>query len=123
MDRNSSPLLSAIIVAHCDSPNLRMALEFQREQTVSQRMELIVVTASGERLNLRQEELEGFWGIKIVETGSNRDAGLVKAAGVAAATAPLVAFIEDHSFPAPDCAQAFINAHYTGNSPSRVRSC
>jgi hypothetical protein len=91
-----------------------MALEFQRKQTVSQRMELIVVTASVERLNLPKEELEGFWGYKIVEI-STKDSGAAKARGVTAASAPLAAFIEDHSFPARGCAETLISAHSLGN--------
>ncbi len=114
MDGGASPLLSVIIVAHCDSPNLRMVLEFLRKQTVCQRIELIVVTASVERLNLPKEELEGFWGFRIVEI-STKDAGSAKAAGVTAASAPLVAFTEDHSFAAPGCAETFISAHSLGN--------
>jgi hypothetical protein len=50
-------------------------------------------------------------GSRVVEVGTMRSEGEAKAAGVRAARAPLVAFLEDHSFPERTCAESLIQAH------------
>ena len=107
--------LSVVVVGYCSSENFRMALDHLRSQTVSTLLELIIVTRSRKELNLASSNLEGFSNYKILEIGEFESEGAAKAAGVMAASAPLVAFTEDHSYPDPLWAEALINAHYKGN--------
>jgi len=107
--------LSVVVVGYCSSENFRMALDHLRSQTVSTLLELIIVTRSRKELNLASSNLEGFSNYKILEIGEFESEGAAKAAGVMAASAPLVAFMEDHSYPEPLWAEALINAHSKGN--------
>jgi hypothetical protein len=111
----ADPRLSVVLVAFCDSPNLRMALDHQRMQTIARQMELILVTSSKAQLKMVQGELEGFCGCSFIEMGHIEDEGSAKAAGVKAARAQLVAFTEDHSFPESGCAEALVRAHSRGD--------
>lgn len=107
--------LSVVMVGYCSSENFRMALDHLRSQTVSTLLELIIVTHSKKELNLASSNLEGFSNYKILEIGEFESEGAAKAAGVMTASAPLVAFMEDHSYPNPLWAEALINAHSKGN--------
>lgn len=107
--------LSVVVVGYCSSKNFRMALDHLRSQTVSTLLELIIVTHSRKELNLTSPNLEGFYNYKILEIGKFESEGAAKAAGVMAASAPLVAFMEDHSYPDPLWAEALVNAHSKGN--------
>jgi len=107
--------LSVVMVGYCSSENFLMALDHLRSQTVSALLELIIVTRSRKELHLAPSNLEGFSNYKILEIGEFESEGVAKAAGVMAASAPLVAFTEDHSYPDPLWAEALINAHSKGN--------
>src|SRR5204863_3919775 len=52
-----------------------------------------------------------FGGLRLVEANAGRSLSTARAAGVRAATTPLVVFTESHSFPEPDWAQALIDTH------------
>jgi len=107
--------LSVVMLGYCSSENFLMALDHLRSQTVSTLLEFIIVTRSRKELNWAPSNLEGFSNYKILEIGKFESEGAAKAAGVMAASAPLVAFTEDHSYPDPLWAEALINAHYKGN--------
>lgn len=115
MGVNASSQLSVIVLGYCNSENFRMALDHLKAQTISTLLELIIVTPSREGLNIAPSNLEGFSNYKILELGEFKSEGAAKAAGVMAATAPLVAFMEDHSYPEPLWAEALVNAHSQGN--------
>lgn len=109
------PQLSVILPAHCRSENFRLALARIRSQTISSRLELIIVVPSEEELHLEPEELAGLFSYKVLGIGPFQEGGKAKAAGVKAATASLVAFMEDHSYPHPGWAEALVRAHLKGN--------
>lgn len=115
MEGSLSSQLSVIVVSHCDSENFQMALRNLRAQTVSNLLELIIVTSSKKDLNLDSRKLEGLSNHKILEVRPFGSGGAAKAAGVMAASAPLVAFTEDHSYPERGWAEALIGAHRKGN--------
>ena len=107
--------LSVVMVGYFGSENFRMALDHLRSQTVSTLLEIIIVTRSRKELNLASTNLEGFSDYKILEIGEFESEGAAKSAGVMAASAHLVAFMEDHSYPEPLWAEVLINAHSNGN--------
>jgi hypothetical protein len=74
-------------------------------------MECVLVASSRKDVGKAAEGLKGLQSSKIVEVGTMRSEGEAKAAGVREAGAPLVAFLEDHSFPEKTCAEHFIEAH------------
>lgn len=115
MGNTLSPQLSVVVVGHSGSENFRMALERLQAQTVFNLLELIIVAPSRKELNLDSCKLEGFSSYKMLEIGPFASMGSAKAAGVMAASAPLVAFMEDHSYPEPGWAEALIEAHRKWN--------
>jgi GT2 family glycosyltransferase len=115
MEGGLSSQLSVIVVVYSDSENFRMALEKLRAQTVFNLLELIIVTPSIKGLNLDSSQFAGFSNYKTLELGPFESEGAAKAMGVKAASSPLIAFIEDHSYPEPGWAEALIEAHRKGN--------
>jgi hypothetical protein len=111
----SAPDLSIVLLAHRDSESLRGALRGLRGQSVSSQMECVLVVPSGQDVGAAAAALKGLNDTKIVEVGTMKSEGEAKAAGVRAAGAPLVAFLEDHSFPEETCAENLIEAHRRGD--------
>lgn len=107
----ASPEMSVILTTPDSYETIRGTVRKLREQTVADRLELIFVAPSSEELQLVEPDLEGFRSFQVVEAGTVRSVAAGNAAGVRAANAPIVAFAEDHSYPAPDWAAALIAAH------------
>lgn len=105
------PLVSAVIVVHDRSDLLPVVLENLALQTIAQAMEIILVAESREELSPAIGDAHRFFSLNIVEAGDIRETGPAKALGVDAARAPLVMFLEDHSFPDPGCAEAMVARH------------
>lgn len=79
-------------------------------QTARERLELVVVAPDG--AGVVAAGGEGTVGaVRRVPADSGRSLAVARAAGVRAATTPLVAFTETHAFPEPGWAQALIDAH------------
>jgi hypothetical protein len=57
-----------------------------------------------------------FHSVRFAEIGTFGSFAVARAAGVAAASAPYVAFNEDHSFPDPGWAEALLEAHRRGST-------
>jgi hypothetical protein len=68
----------------------------------------VLVVPSAQGANIDRAELDTFCGIHIVEIGDMSSTARARAAGVQRAAAPVVAFVEDHSFPAKGWAEALI---------------
>lgn len=69
---------------------------------------------SREGLGLIESELTEFHTFRVVEVGEIKLPSQAKAVGVLKATAPILAFAEDHCYPDPDWAAALIAAHQQG---------
>jgi hypothetical protein len=79
-------------------------------QTEVDRLEIVIVAPAGAARGPLIEALEGSCRYRVVEHPADTLAEL-RAAGVRAATAPIVVFAEDHSYPAADWAGALIAAY------------
>jgi hypothetical protein len=106
-----APDLSVVLVAYRNSEPLRWTLERICRQSVSSRMECVLVTPSTADTAGISEMLKSLVCCRIVEAGPLKTAGEAKAAGVRAARAPLVAFLEDHTFPDEFWAESLMEAH------------
>lgn len=111
MGNTKSPAMSLVVVAPSSYDDIRETMEYLKAQSARDRLELVFVTPSTDRLNLDKHELKDFAEIRIVEIGPFDSVARARAAGVLAASAPVVALTESHSFPAPNWAQALIEAH------------
>ena len=105
-----------VLVAPDTFENQRATLRHLRAQSIHDRIEIVLVGPSTAALGLDAAALEGFHGHRIVEIDALRSNAQGLAAGARAASAPVVAFGEDHCFPAPGWAQALVAAHAKGHA-------
>jgi hypothetical protein len=82
-------------------------------QTARDQIELVIVAPSleGGKIDGDAPPLDRFQSVRLVEVGPITATGSAFAAGVRAASAPVVACAEEHSFPEPGWAAALIAAH------------
>lgn len=109
--RRPSPALSLVLVTPDDYATLRQIIRHIRAQTVRDRLEIVIVAPSMSGLELDEVELADFCAVRVVEVGPITSTAKARAAGIRAATAAVVGFLEDHSFPAPEWAEVMIDAH------------
>jgi GT2 family glycosyltransferase len=104
----AGPALSAVTVVSSQRARAERTLAGLAEQTVVDRIESVVVDA-GPRgtapLTVPENLRVSYLSRPGIAHGADR------AEGVAAAAAPIVALIEDHAVPAPEWAEALIEAH------------
>ncbi|HKH90249.1 MAG TPA: Gfo/Idh/MocA family oxidoreductase [Gemmatimonadaceae bacterium] len=106
------PLISIVVVFARRFEALRRTLTHLRAQTIADRIELIVVAPSTYAMRGRRErDTVGFHSVREVIAGEILNVDKAGALAVHAATAPIIAFIEDHAFPAPDWAELVVEAH------------
>ena len=111
---DEGPSLSVVVVTPDRVSTVRKTLRHLRSQSIRGRMEVLIVAPSREGLALDESELRGFFGHKVIEVGHMRSTARARAAGVRAAKADVVAFAEDHAFPAPGWAEALVERHAEG---------
>jgi hypothetical protein len=104
--------ISVVLVTPAGFEPILRTISHLRSQTAQDRIELVIVGRSALRRDeLPGGELDGFAGLQLVEAGSFPSTGTAFAAGVRAASAPIVACAEEHSFPERGWAAALIEAH------------
>ena len=102
------PQLS-IILATDSFQTIRPVLERLRAQLLKDVLEVVLVTPAPVEMEAARACLEGFAAVRIVQDPVH-DLAPARAAGVRAATAPLVFIGETHSFPHPDFAGPILSA-------------
>ncbi len=111
MSARSFPEMSVVIVQPDHCPTIRETVKHLRKQTLSDRLELMIVAPSAAEIGLTESEREGFWAVRVIAVGERFSRGRARAVGVHEAMAPVVAFIEDHAYPASGWAEALLEAH------------
>lgn len=109
MDRSARPAMSVVLSSPDTFQTIQATWRHLRAQSSAHQLEIVIVAPSAARLGAVPDD--GFWGVRVIETGSLRSVGAANAAGVRSARAPVVALAEDHSFPEPGWADALIRAH------------
>ena len=111
--------ISIVLVAGSGWKNATRTLDHLRSQTVASAMEVLVVCAKSE-IRANDHRDHPFQSLVIVPVERISARGTAAAAGMRAASAPLIGLIEDHSFPAPNWAEELIAAlggHWDGVGP------
>jgi glycosyltransferase involved in cell wall biosynthesis len=114
MDMSGSPAMSVVVITPDSYETVRKTIRHLRAQRVRDRLEIVLVAPDAGKLAADEKELRDFQGLRVVEIGDMLSTARARAAGVRAASAPIVAFVEDHAFPAPGWAEALIGAHQNG---------
>jgi hypothetical protein len=110
------PALSSILITPDDYGAITKTMQHLRAQTIAKQIELVIVAPRADGLHIPPEVEASFYSVKVVEITALGSLAVARAAGVAAATAPVVAINEDHSFPEPGWAAALVDAHRRGYS-------
>jgi len=100
----NEPQLSVIVITVDDGRTVATTLRHLRAQTAWDQLEIVVVAP-------QPVAVAGFRWVRSVVAEVGRSTAAARAAGVRAATTPVVAFVEDHSFPEPGWAAALLMAH------------
>ena len=111
MKQLDQPAISVILITPDTYDTVARVVSCLQVQTARERIELIIVGAERDNLLIKQEQLTAFSRYRIVTIGEIRSSAFARAAGARKATAPLVGFVEDHAFPAPDWAEHLIKEH------------
>lgn len=107
----SAPAMSVILVTPDRYETIRRTIHSLRRQDARGRLEIVIVAPDTEAMDIDENELRDFAAVRRVSTGQVMSVGKANAAGVRAASAPVVALGEDHSFPEPGWAEALLEAH------------
>lgn len=103
--------LSVVIVAPYGAASVRRLLQYLAQQTIRDRMEIVLVASSEQALGLDRALVAPFGGHQIVEVGPIAALNVPRVAGIQAARAPIVVLTEDHCFPAADWAESLLRSH------------
>ena len=85
-------------------------VEHLQAQTVRERLEIILLSPSAEALDDLRRDLSVFGSYQLILHAASRNLAAARAEGIRRARSPLVAHAEDHCFPEPAWAEAFIEA-------------
>lgn len=107
---NDAAEMSVVLVTD-NYRTIRRVVSRLREQTVQDKLELVIVIPSDQRDASEESKLTGFASVRFAELPSIHPVPSARAAGIRAATAPIVFLGETHSFPHPEFAQALLEAH------------
>ena len=108
------PTLSAILVTRDHWSTLSRALACLQRQTAAAQLEVVVVAPRAAHLGVPPEAAAGLHSLQLVEVDAIHNREQAGAAGVRAARAPFVVFVEDHVYAAPDWAAALSAAQAGG---------
>lgn len=106
-----APDLSVILITPDSFETIRRTVECVVRQDVRSRIELVIVAPSDAAINVDQDLIAPLAGVQVVRLASLTPTGPARAAAIRAARAPIVAFGEEHCFPAPGWAEALLEAH------------
>jgi hypothetical protein len=107
------PDLSVVIVTRDDFRSIARSVAHVLAQTAADRIELVIVAPSTSESGVDPPALieGGLRDARVVSAGRVRSRGRAAALGVRASRGPIVAFVENHSYPAPRWAESLLAAH------------
>jgi hypothetical protein len=108
---SAMPAMSVVVITPDRYETVRKTIRHLKMQKICGDLEIIIAAPSAHALELEDSAFLGFHNHRIVEVGPMNSTARARAAGVSASSAPIVAFAEDHAYPAPGWAEALINRH------------
>ena len=114
------PSIAAILVTLDGYATIATTLKYLRAQTIANQVELVLVAPKAKDVHVPPEDVAALHSVTMTEVPDVKSLAVARMAGVRAASAPLVVFSEDHSFPEPGWAAALVDAHrrgYAGVAP------
>lgn len=111
MSGSYPPEMSVVIITPDNYQTVRETIKYLRAQTVKEKLEIVIVAPSFNNLDLNESELKEFQSFGVVEFGPIKSSAKARAAGIRRASAPVIAFVEDHAYPDPRWAEVLIGTH------------
>ena len=108
---SKQPALSAVLWTPDCYDTIRKTIASLRAQTIHERIELILFGPSEESMTGPKTDLEGFACHQRIVLRSFEKSSVIRAEGVRAARAPIVAFMQDHAFPVAGWAEALLRCY------------
>ena len=106
------PAMSIVVITPDRFETISTVLRHAHAQSVKEELEIVIVAPTVDVIPLDAPTVQGFRSVRVVAFGAVASStAAARAAGVRAARAPIVAFVEDHCFPQPGWAAALIAAH------------
>ncbi len=102
--------LSVVLAASGGYPAVQLTVSHLRQQSIASSIELILVGFEGP-LDVPPQVRDSFHSVQTIALPHQVSIAEANARGVRIATAPVVAFSEDHAFPQPGWAEALVSAH------------
>lgn len=103
--------MSVVLVTRGPFDRIRKTVSHLQRQTASSRLELVIAAPSRASIAFHDDDVQGFAAVQIVEVGAVVSMSDARAAAVRCATAPLIAFAEDHCYPHPEWADRLLDAY------------
>ncbi len=100
-------------------------IEHLRRQTVNDRLEVLLVTSDPDAVALDETTADNFYRVRVIDTGQIHSRAQAMAEGVRQASAPLVGFIGNHSYPDADWAEKLLERHesdWAGVGPAELNA-
>jgi predicted dehydrogenase len=110
----NQPFLSVVLVAVAGYDIIQRTVNHLRRQTIADRIELLVMSPDPERIAFPPDVAADFYDVRIVDIGTQRHLGAVRAEGIRQARAAYVAISEDHCFPNDVWAELIVAEHDAG---------
>lgn len=107
----TAPAMSVVVITPDRFATIRKTIKHLAAQNACGKLEIVIIAPSARNIELDVSALRDFLHYKVIEVGPVNSTARARATGVRAASAPIVAFAEDHSYPAPGWAEALINRH------------
>ncbi len=106
------PAMSVVMITPDGYETISAVLRHIHAQSGREQLEIVIVAPAFDALSPRVPALNGFHGLHVLPfAAAASSTAAARAAGVQAARAPIVAFVEDHCFPQAGWAAALIAAH------------
>jgi hypothetical protein len=107
----AEPALSVVLITPDSFETIRRTVGCLARQSVADRIELVIVAPQDATIEIDAALVAHLAGVQVVRLASLTPTGPGRAAGIRAARAAIVAFAEEHCFPAPTWAAALLDAH------------
>lgn len=108
------PELSVVLVGAGDARSIEKTFRHLAAQTIQDRVEIVVSVPEAGTLDLGALPAEGFWDVRVVNAGPVTTTAQARVPAIRAASGPVVAFVEDHSFPEAVWAERLVAAYASG---------
>jgi Glycosyl transferase family 2 len=103
--------MSVVLPVPIRYSHVRRTIRHLRAQSARNRLEVLLVVPAGGSGDVDAGELNDFGLARVVQAPRGATLTECRVAGVLEASAPIVAFAEDHSFPEPGWAELLLRAH------------